>query len=69
MPWLDPNWRDWHKLWSMRITIFGWGLSGLFMLWPSLAYSVDPRLFAAGCFILCAAIGIARLKNQPGIVL
>lgn len=68
-PFFDPQWRDWHKLWSMRITALMWLLSGAFMFWPALASYVSLRVFAAGCFGLCIAIGIARLKNQPGIIL
>ena len=62
--WFDPNWRDFHKLWSMRIAFGIMGLTAAEMAVPAFINWLPPRLFALICFLLVFALGITRLLNQ-----
>ena len=62
--WFDPNWRDFHKLWSMRLAALVMFLSAAEMSVPAFISWIPPRLFALLCFLIVGALGIARLINQ-----
>jgi hypothetical protein len=62
--WFDPNWRDFHKLWSMRLAGLVMFLSAAEMAIPAFITWIPPRLFALLCFVIVGAVGIARLMNQ-----
>ena len=63
-PWFDPQWRDFHKLWSMRLAGLVMFLSAAEMAVPAFITWIPPRLFALLCFLIVGALGIARLINQ-----
>lgn len=62
--WFDPQWRDFHKLWSMRIAFLIMIFSASEMAVPAFINWLPPRLFALLCFTLVIGLGIARLVNQ-----
>lgn len=63
----DPQWRDWHKLWSIRLAIFNAMLSGLWVALPAFSALVPPVWFALACMSLSVMIVIARVTKQPGV--
>jgi hypothetical protein len=64
---LDPDYKVWHKLWSIRLAVF-WGIvAGLWAALPAFQSYVDPVWFAILCVGFAIAIGVARLTNQPGL--
>ena len=63
-PWFDPQWRDFHKLWSMRLAFLIMLFSAAEMALPAFINWFPPRLFALICFALVFALGLARLVNQ-----
>ncbi len=66
---LDPNWRDWHKLWSIRLTLF-WGVFSGAVFGLSAFYNyVNPWLFLGLNVVGYGTIAWARLTHQPGIEL
>jgi hypothetical protein len=62
--WLNPNWRDFHKLWSLRLAGLVMLLSAAEMAVPAFISWIPPRLFALLCFVIVAALGVTRLLNQ-----
>jgi hypothetical protein len=62
--WFDPNWRDFHKLWSMRLAGIVMLLSAAEMAVPAFITWLPPRLFALLCLVIVAALGVTRLLNQ-----
>lgn len=66
---LDPNWREWHKLWSMRIAILWMLVCGAWIALPAFSAVLSPVPFALLCMGFSVAIGVARITNQPGVTL
>jgi hypothetical protein len=64
--WFDPNWRDFHKLWSLRLAGLVMLLSAAEMAVPAFITWIPPRLFALLCLLIVGALGITRLMNQKG---
>jgi hypothetical protein len=64
---LDPDWRIFHKLWSMRIAFFWACTSGLYVALPAFEAYVDARFFAVLCVGFSVAIMVGRLYHQPGL--
>jgi hypothetical protein len=62
--WFDPNWRDFHKLWSMRVQIIILALVAAEMAIPAFMSWMPPRLFAILVGVLVIGGGIFRLLNQ-----
>lgn len=62
--WFDPNWRDFHKLWSMRVAFAIMLLTSAEMAVPAFINWLPPRLFALICFVLVLTLGATRLLNQ-----
>lgn len=62
--WVDPNWRDFHKLWSMRVAFVLMLLTAGEMAIPAFISWIPPRLFALICFVLVVSAGVLRLLNQ-----
>jgi hypothetical protein len=65
--WFDPNWRDFHKLWSMRAQFVLMGFTAAYMIVPAFINWLPPRLFALIVVVLIFAGGIFRLMNQKGV--
>ena len=63
-PWLDPQWRDFHKLWSMRVQFVLMGFTAAYMIVPAFISWLPPRLFAAIVIFVVFVGGILRLLNQ-----
>jgi hypothetical protein len=63
-PWLDPQWRDFHKLWSMRVQFVLMGFTAAYMIVPAFISWMPPRLFAAVVIFLVFVGGTVRLLNQ-----
>lgn len=63
-PWLDPNWRDFHKLWSMRVNFVLMGITAAYMIVPAFISWMPPRLFALVVIVLVFGGGLFRLLNQ-----
>jgi hypothetical protein len=62
--WFDPNWREFHKLWSIRLSAIVMLLSAAEMAVPAFITWVPPRLFALLCLVIVGAAWVARLMNQ-----
>ncbi len=67
--WFDPNWRDFHKLWSMRIQFVLLGLVAAEMALPAFMTWMPPRVFALACGLLVIGGGVLRLMNQKDVTL
>ena len=52
--WFDPNWREFHKLWSIR-------LSAIVMLLSAAEMAVPAFIT---CLVIVGAAWVARLMNQ-----
>lgn len=65
--WFDPNWRDFHKLWSMRAQFVLMGFTAAYMIVPAFMSWLPPRLFAAIVIFIVFVGGIFRLMNQKGV--
>lgn len=65
--WFDPNWRDFHKLWSMRVQFVLMGITAAYMIVPAFISWVPPRAFAALVIVLVFGGGLFRLMNQKGV--
>ena len=65
--WLDPNWRDFHKLWSMRAQFVLMGFTAAYMIVPAFMSWLPPRLFAVLVMFIVFVGGIFRLLNQKGV--
>jgi len=63
----DPDWRSAHKMWSVRISLFWAGLSGLWVALPAFQGVVDPFVFVILCIVVSMVVCIARLTNQQGL--
>ena len=63
-PWLDPQWRDFHKLWSMRVQFVLMGFTAAYMIVPAFMSWMPPRLFALLVIFIVFVGGILRLLNQ-----
>lgn len=62
---LIPNaGRVWHRLWSVRIPFIFAAITAADSYWSVTSSFVDPRLYAAGGFLLSIA---ARLVQQEDI--
>jgi hypothetical protein len=62
--WFDPNWRDFHKLWSLRLAGLVMLLSAAEMAIPAFITWMPPRVFALSCLVIVGALGVTRLLNQ-----
>ena len=67
LPYLDPDWKVAHKLWSLRIAFVWMIVSGLYMALPAFQNMIDPFWFGGICMAFAIAVGIGRLTNQPGL--
>jgi hypothetical protein len=65
--WFDPNWRDFHKLWSMRTQFALMGFTAAYMIVPAFMLWLPPRLFALIVIFVVFVGGILRLMNQKGV--
>ena len=65
--WFDPNWRDFHKLWSMRVNFLLMGITAAYMALPAFMSWLPPRIFAVLVIILVFGGGLFRLMNQKGV--
>jgi hypothetical protein len=65
--WFDPNWRDFHKLWSMRVQFILMGFTAAYMAVPAFISWLPPRLFALIVVVMIFSGGIFRLMNQKGV--
>ena len=65
--WFDPNWRDFHKLWSMRVQFVLMGFTAAYMIVPAFMAWMPPRLFAVVVLFIVFVGGIFRLMNQKGV--
>ena len=66
---LSPEWKDWHRLWSMRVTIFWFLFYGAWIALPAFQNMMSSWHFLLISMVSTLTIGIARLYNQPGISL
>jgi hypothetical protein len=64
---LDPDFRVWHRLWSVRVALFWALVCGLWAALPAFQGFISPFLFALLCIGFSLAICLARLTNQPGL--
>jgi hypothetical protein len=67
MQWLDPDAKYWHRLWSVRISLFGAALSGLWAAIPAFQYILPPVPFICLSIAVSLAVVGARLLDQPSI--
>ena len=65
--WFDPNWRDFHKLWSMRVQFILMAFTAAYMIVPAFITWLPPRMFALVVVVLIFSGGIFRLMNQKGV--
>jgi hypothetical protein len=65
--WFDPNWRDFHKLWSMRTQFVLMGFTASYMIIPAFINWLPPRLFALVVVGFVFTGGVFRLMNQKGV--
>ena len=65
---LDRDARLWHKLWSVRLSLFWAALSGLWVAVPALQGYVSPNAFALVCVAFALVICLARIYKQPGLM-
>lgn len=73
---LISNWREFHKLWSVRLNLIGTAIMTAFMAWPSLALDLwlmmpsevkdflPPRLVPLLALAFFLAATVARLIKQ-----
>jgi len=67
-PYMADDAHLWHRLWSVRISIF-WAIwSGLWVALPAFQGYVPAPVFASLCVFFALAILVARLTNQPGLL-
>jgi hypothetical protein len=64
---LVPNWRQWHRLWSVRIAAFWTVMELVWEVLPSLQDYMPPHLFLRLTIFFAIAILFARLTHQPGL--
>lgn len=64
---LDPDARYWHRLWSVRISLAGAALTGLWAALPAFQSVIHPVHFAFLCVGVSIATVMARLLDQPSI--
>ncbi len=64
---LDQNWRDWHKVWSMRLTLFWGAFVGAVYCLSAFYNYFNPWLFLVLNVTGYATIAIARVTKQPGV--
>lgn len=62
----DPDWRLWHRMWSVRIALLTTVLNGLYGAWPAFMEYVPPFEYAMINVTLAIAVFVARLTNQSG---
>lgn len=65
--WLDPDWRNAHKLFSMQVTFFWTVVTALYMALPAFTALVSPWTFLGLCIFFGVLIMVARMTNQPGV--
>lgn len=65
---LDDDARVWHKLWSVRLSLFWAAVSGLWVAVPALQSLLSPDLFGGICVAFALIICLARVYKQPGLV-
>jgi hypothetical protein len=65
--WFDPNWRDFHKLWSMRTQFVLMGFTAAYMIVPAFINWLPPRLFSLVVVVLIFVGGVFRLMNQKDV--
>jgi len=63
----DPDAKYWHRLWSVRISLLGAALSGLWAAVPAFQYLVKPIPFICISVGISLAVVAARLLDQPSI--
>lgn len=64
---LDPDFKVWHKLWSVRLALFWMAVTGAYMALPAFQDYMTPFHFLGVCIFGTLTIGIARLTHQPGL--
>lgn len=64
---LIPEWKQAHKLWSIRIALFWAGVSGLYYALPAFTEYFSPINFALLCVGFSLALCIARVTHQTGV--
>ena len=68
---LIGNWRQAHRLWSIRGALIGtvfWALlAGLWACWPALICAIPTPVFFAVGLALSLVLALARLTKQKGI--
>jgi hypothetical protein len=67
--WFDPNWKQFHKLWSMRAHFVILALAAAEMAIPAFMSWMPPRLFAMVVGVLVIGGGVFRLMNQKDVTL
>src|ERR1035437_3064175 len=63
---LVPNWRCWHRWWSIRIALFWAAMSGLYMGLAAFYNVIPPFWYAGICVFMSISLVVARLTSQPG---
>lgn len=64
---LIDNWRrELLRLWSIRVVAFWGAVYGLILVWPGLAGSLPPLLYAVVGVVMCTSFIVARFLKQPG---
>jgi hypothetical protein len=59
--------RKWHRLWSVRLSLFWAAVSGLAAAWPAAADKVPLSVYAGGMMVAFVVIAFARVTKQPGV--
>ena len=62
--WLDPQWRDIHKLWSQRVYFILLAFAAAQMVLPAFMSWIPPRLFALLVILAVFGGGILRILKQ-----
>jgi hypothetical protein len=58
---------DWHKLWSVRLSLIGALYAGLWMAVPAFQAYIPPFTFAALAMSISIGVIVSRLIDQPNV--
>ena len=64
---LVANWRQWHRLWSVRIAIFWTVIEAVYTAFPAFQDTMPPWVFLCACVFISLLLLFARLTHQPGL--
>jgi len=64
---LIPDWKQSHRLWSVRLAILWGALNGGVIALAVFADIINPYVFLTLNVVGYAAIALARVTKQPGL--